>query len=209
MATTLVGNNVANYLTTLAIGFATLAVFEEHAEWMEIIGTLLMSPIVFIGGELLPKNLYYRAPLLLLRRDAGRLVVFYYLFLVVSFPLIGISKIFEKLGKAQDEQSGLVLGRSRLVQVLSQGHREGILTDVQTRLIRGVMNVAGQSVRSSTTPSDRVLGVEEVLRGRRFWTSPGGMGFPSCPCEKPMTRTAGSAMSAWWIWRCPGSRWLR
>ncbi len=161
VATTLVGNNVANYLTTLAIGFATLALFEEHAEWMEIIGTLLVSPFVFIGGELLPKNLYYRAPLLLLRRDAGRLVVFYYLFLVVSFPLIAISKVFEKLGKSQDEQTGLVLGRSRLVQVLSQGHREGILTDVQTRMIRGVMNVAGQPVRTSTTPSDRVLGVAE------------------------------------------------
>ncbi len=161
VATTLVGNNVANYLTTLAIGFATLAMFEEHAQWMEILGTLFVSPIVFIGGELLPKNLYYRAPLLLLRRDANRLVVFYYLFLVVSFPLIGISKLFEKLGPAQEEHSGLVLGRNRLVQVLSQGHREGILTNVQTRLIRGVMNVAGQSVRSSTTPSDRVLGVED------------------------------------------------
>ena len=161
VATTLVGNNVANYLTTLAMGFATLAVFEENAQWMEILGTLLISPIVFIGGELLPKNLYYRAPLFLLRRDANRLVVFYYLFLVVSFPLIGISKLFEKLGKTQEEQSGLVLGRNRLVQVLSQGHREGILSDVQTRLIRGVMNVAGQSVRSSTTPSDRVLGVDE------------------------------------------------
>lgn len=162
VATTLVGNNVANYLTTLAIGLGALALFSTNAEWMEILATLIVAPLVFVGGELLPKNLYYRAPLHFLRRDANRLVGFYYLFLVVSFPLIGISKIFEKIGKSQEQQTGLVLGRNRLVQVLNQGHREGILADVQTRLIRGVMNAAGQSVGSSTMPSDRVLGVEDA-----------------------------------------------
>lgn len=161
VATTLVGNNVANYLTTLAIGLGTLAVFPTNAEWMEILATLIVSPLIFIAGELLPKNLYYRAPLYFLRRDANRLIGFYYLFLVVSFPLIGVSKLFEKLGKSQEQPTGLVLGRNRLVQVLNQGHREGILAEVQTRLIRGVMNAAGQSVRSSTTPSDLVLGVNE------------------------------------------------
>lgn len=159
VATTLVGNNVANYLTTLAIGLGTFALFQTNAEWIDILGTLLVAPLVFVCGELLPKNLYYRAPLYLLRRDVNWLVGFYYLFLVVSFPLIAISKFFEKLGQAQADQT--VLGRSRLVHVLSQGHREGILSEVQTRLVRGVMHVAGQSVRSSTTPSDRVLGLEE------------------------------------------------
>src|SRR5690606_38459404 len=79
----------------------------------------------------------------------------------VSFPLIAIAKMFERLGKARADQAGVVLGRTRLAEVLSQGHREGILTEVQTRLVRGVMNVAGKSVRSSTTPSDRVLGLPE------------------------------------------------
>jgi magnesium and cobalt exporter, CNNM family len=161
VATTLVGNNVANYLTTLAIGLGSLAIFHTHAEWIEILGTLLVAPFVFVWGELLPKNLYYRAPLFLLRRDVNRLVRYYYLFLVVSFPLIAITKLFEKLGRARTQESGLVLGRNRLVQLLSQGHHEGILTELQTRLVRGVMNVAGQSVRSATTPSDRVLGLVE------------------------------------------------
>jgi putative hemolysin len=161
VATTLVGNNVANYLVTLAIGLGTFALFQSNAEWVDIVGTLLVAPVVFVCGELLPKNLYYRAPLFLLRRNVNWLVGFYYLFLAVSFPLIGISKLFEKLGKARSDQAGAVLGRTRLAEVLSQGHREGILTEVQTRLVRGVMNVAGQSVRSSTTPSDRVLGLPE------------------------------------------------
>ncbi len=162
VATTLVGNNVANYLTTLAIGLMTFALVQTHAEWLEIAGTLLIAPIVFVFGELLPKNLYYRAPLMLLRRDANRFVFFYYLFLLVSFPLIGISKLFEKLGQPEEEQTGLVLGRTRLVQVLSQGHREGLLTEVQTRLVHGIMNAASSSMGTSYTPCDRVLGVKET-----------------------------------------------
>ncbi len=164
VATTLVGNNMANYLVTLAVGLGTLAIFQQNAEWLEIAATLLVAPVVFVCGELLPKNLYYRAPMLL-RGDVRWFVGFYYFYLPVSFPLILISKLFEKVTGTEADQAGHILGKSRLAQVLSQGQREGLLTDVQSRLIRGVMGVAGQSVQSSMTPSDRVLGVvEKTLR---------------------------------------------
>ncbi len=161
VATALVGNNVANYLTTLAIGLAAVTLFPASAGWLEIVATLLLAPIVFIFGELVPKNLYYRAPTSLLRRDARWFTVFYRLFLVVSFPLIWISKLFERFGNLENEQRELVLGRSRLVQVLSQGHREGLLSEVQSRLVHGLMHTAAQPVRSSMTPTGRVLGVPE------------------------------------------------
>src|SRR5688572_17340597 len=50
VATTLVGNNVANYLITLAVGLGTLAVFQHDAEWLEIAATLLVAPVVFVFG---------------------------------------------------------------------------------------------------------------------------------------------------------------
>ena len=161
VATTLVGNNVANYLTTLAIGLAAVTLFPAHAGWLEIVATLSLAPLVFIFGELVPKNLYYRAPTSLLRRDAMWFVFFYRLFLVVSFPLIWITKLFERFGNLEKEQRELVLGRSRLVQVLSQGHREGLLSEVQNRLVHGLMHTAAQPVSSSMTPTSRVLGVPE------------------------------------------------
>lgn len=160
VATTLVGNNIANYLTTLAIGL-TLVGFGATAGWPEIVATLLLAPVIFVFGELIPKNLYYRAPLSLLRRDAAVFVIFYRLFLVVSFPLIWISKLFERFGSPDNKQLELVLGRSRLVQVLSEGHREGLLTDVQSRLVHGLMQTAARPVTESMIPTGRVLGVAE------------------------------------------------
>lgn len=162
VATTLVGNNVANYLTTLAIGIAATVFIPVDSDWVEILGTLLFAPVIFIFGELVPKNLYFRAPLQLLRKDANWFSFFYRVFLPVSFPLIWIAKIFEHLGGTSDRQVDLVLGRTRLVQVLHQGHQEGLLTDVQSRLIDGLMHTASQPVTDTLTPASRILGLEET-----------------------------------------------
>ena len=161
VATTLVGNNIANYITTVAIGLAVVIGLQVESGWAEIVGTLLLSPVVFVFGELVPKYLYLRAPLQMLRKDTRLFLFFFRLFLVVSFPLIWITKLFERFGSQEDKQLNLVLGRSRLVQVLSRGHREGLLSDVQGRLVHGLMHTAAQRVRDAVIPASRVLGVAD------------------------------------------------
>ncbi len=177
VATTLVGNNLANYLTTFAISWGVVVVVGEVTAMTEIMWTMLLAPVVFLFGELLPKNLYYRAPLSLLRRDSTLFMVYYYLLLPASWPLVGVTKLTERLHPAAGRRSELLLGRSRLVQLMTQGRREGLLTDVQNRLANGVLQTAPQPVTDSMTPKDRVLGVseqanrEEILKyARRFAT---------------------------------------
>ena len=160
VATTLIGNNVANYLTTVAIGMAA-AVYTTRSGWTEIVSTLLVSPVVFIFGELLPKNLYYRAPLHLLRRDSLWFLWFYRAFLVVSWPLNLMSRLLQRWGDPSARPLALLLGRSRLVQVFKRGHEEGLLTEVQNRLVSGVMQTAPQPIGVSVTPAARVLGMAD------------------------------------------------
>ncbi len=163
VATTLVGNNIANYMTTLAIGLAVVSIAPANTGWIEITATLLLTPIVFLFGELLPKNLYYQSPLKFLRRDARWFEVSYRLFYPFTLPLVAITKLFERFSRSASQPLELVLGRSRLVQVLNQGHRAGLLTDVQSRLVNGLMQTAGQIVRDAMTPSARVLGVADTV----------------------------------------------
>ncbi|MEX0704745.1 MAG: CNNM domain-containing protein [Planctomycetales bacterium] len=178
VATTLVGNNVANYTATLAIGIATAMFLVEGSGWIEILVTLAVSPVIFVFGELVPKNLYYQAPMHFLRRDSRWFVLFYYAFAPFSFPLMLIAKLFERLAGGSERQLETVFGRTRLVQVLSEGRREGILTDVQNRLVHGLLFTAAQPVTDAMIPADRVLGVSddrprgEILDyARRFGTS--------------------------------------
>ncbi|MGE4003217.1 MAG: CNNM domain-containing protein, partial [Planctomycetaceae bacterium] len=85
VATTLVGNNLANYLTTVAISLGVPLVAGAVSETVEVGAAMLLSPVVFLFGELLPKNLYYRAPLSLLRRDSTLFMMFYWLLLPASW----------------------------------------------------------------------------------------------------------------------------
>src|SRR5690606_8956761 len=78
VATTLVGNNLANYLVTFAISMGVMAIFGEVTVTIDVVSTLLLAPAVFLFGELLPKNVYYRAPLHLLRRNSRLFGMFYY-----------------------------------------------------------------------------------------------------------------------------------
>jgi len=168
VATTLVGNNVANYLTTLAIGLSITIVADGGSGWMEIFATVMLSPVIFLFGELIPKNLYYRAPLQLLRRDISWLMLFHRLFRVFSFPLVGVARLIERFGGSRRGPLEPVLGRSRLAQVLDRGHQEGLLTDVQNRLVDGLMNTVNEPVVDSVTPVDRVLGVDDRTSRREI-----------------------------------------
>ena len=159
VATTLVGNNIANWLTTVAIGLFAVTLLPNSGGWLEILSTLLISPVVFVFGELIPKNLYLTAPHHLLRKSAGRFRLYYWLFLPISLPLVALTKFCEKFGRQDPRQFDLMLGRNRLFHVLSQGHREGLLTDSQRRLMHGVLHTAAQPVTESQTPAGRILGV--------------------------------------------------
>jgi CBS domain containing-hemolysin-like protein len=161
VATVLVGNNVANYITTLAIGLGVTALLHSEHAWVEVASTVLFSPVVFVAGELVPKNLYYLAPMHWLRRDIRWFIMFYRLFLVVSFPLIWISKLFERFGEPGAMQRESVLGRQRLLHLLARGRQEGLLTDVQGRLVNGLLQTTEQPVKFSMTPADRVFGIND------------------------------------------------
>ncbi len=62
LSTTLVGNNLANYLTSFAVSMSVVRLIDGPADLWEVLATILISPVVYLFGELLPKNLYYRAP---------------------------------------------------------------------------------------------------------------------------------------------------
>lgn len=161
VATTLVGNNVANYMTTLAIGLAFGAVWQDVSGSTEVAATLLLTPVVFIFGELIPKSLYYRAPMSLLRSGVVWFTACYYLFLPISYPLILMSRLVSKIGNPEKRPLEVVFGRNRLYGVFEVGQREGLLTGMQRTLAENLMQVAAQPVEQSMSPASSVQGLSE------------------------------------------------
>lgn len=161
VATALVGNNLANYLATLAIGLMSVALLPNNSGLGEILLTLALAPLIFIWGELIPKTVYYRAPMRFLGKHAQALTVWHYALKPLTTPLTFIAKLVERFGNNEKQPLELLLGRNRLIHVFNEGHREGLLGDVQRRLAESVMELSRQPVDSSMIPIARVLSVPD------------------------------------------------
>ena len=159
VATTLIGNNLANDLVTIAISMGIVEVFHKSGGTAEIVTTILFTPIIFIFGELVPKNLYYRAPTMLLKRYCRWFDFFYRAFWLISVPLVAITKLLERFSPDRSKPAQLVLGRQRLVKVLEEGHLEGVLGNSQKQLVRGMFNTAAKSVKRVMIPQAVIKGV--------------------------------------------------
>jgi CBS domain containing-hemolysin-like protein len=161
VATTLVGNNIANYLTTIAIGLGADAFIKSSSTAVEVGATLLIAPVIFVFGELMPKNLYFRAPTKLLRSNVGLFQWFYRFFLPASMPLVGIARLLEKFSSSSSNQVDFLLGRHRLIQVLSKGHEHGVLTNQQGILVHGLLHDATRPISEIMIETARILGEDE------------------------------------------------
>ncbi len=154
VATILIGNNLANYVTTCAIGYGAIRALGSLSESTEVGVTVLLSPVIFIFGELLPKTLHYRAPLMMLKRYFRFFEVIHFILLPLSWPLIMLTKVFQKFGGTELQPMLRILGRRPLASVIGQGRDEGIVTDVQHNLMQGIFVNANKSIQGLIVPKN-------------------------------------------------------
>jgi CBS domain containing-hemolysin-like protein len=155
IANTLIGNNAANYLTSLAIVLAAQALFSADDHVAEMIAPLAFAPILFVYGELLPKNLFLHAPNRLLRRGGPLFLVFVPLFFPVSVLLLGINRALSALVAESPETVRLKIARRELRRLLAEGHELGILRPAQRELAQGIFSVAKDPVSKYVIPQEQ------------------------------------------------------
>lgn len=151
VATTLVGNNLANYVTSLAIVMVAENITNGRGHTVQLIAPILLSPILFVYGELLPKHLFLRAPNRLLRRGGPLFLICTGLFFPISVLLWGLNLLLARVIGESPQQVRFTLARRELQRVLEEGHEAGILRLAQRRLARGIFAVAKQPVRQFAT----------------------------------------------------------
>ncbi|WP_372899678.1 CNNM domain-containing protein, partial [Stieleria sp.] len=147
VATTLVGNNLANYLTSLAVVMA-VAVWFHSSETAELLGPMLMTPVVFVFGESLPKYLFFHAPHRLLTAARPFLLAAAVLFAPVSLLLGLLGRGLQQLTGQTPFRVRLAMARGELDQVLRDGHEAGILAAGQRSLAQRLFEVGNQSAIS-------------------------------------------------------------
>jgi CBS domain containing-hemolysin-like protein len=158
VATTLIGNNVANYVTSLAI--VLLARQTTASSAGEMLAPILMTPLIFVYGELLPKNLFYQAPNFLLRLAAPLFLFFTVLFWPISVVLWGVSRVLEKVLGQSPDKVRLTLAKKEVQKVFEDGLEAGILHPTQRHLAQSFFLVADQPIGELCLPIGKSHAVE-------------------------------------------------
>ena len=161
VATTQVGNNLANYLISLATVMAAGRLFPGGGITAEVIVPLVLTPVVFIYGELLPKNLFLQSPGRLLRYAGPVFLVCTILFLPATALLWAVGKLMQWFLGESPELVQRRLAREELKRVLEEGHEAGILRPAQRAMAQGLFAVAKSSIRAAMTPVGRALTIRE------------------------------------------------
>lgn len=162
VATTLLGNNVANYMVSLSL--VLLASLIPNSLWAEIMLPLLFTPLLFVYGELLPKTLFFNKPNFLLRLAAPGVLFFTTLFTPVTIVLWSLSKVLERLLGQSPEKIRLSLAKKELQQFLQEGLAAGILQPTQSQLAQNFFLAAAKPVREFCTPLSKIEMIPSTSR---------------------------------------------
>ena len=155
VATALVGNNVANYLVSTSVVLVAGLWFSSAGLLGELGLTLLLTPVVFIFGELLPKRAFLQSPYGLLRRCTPALVVAGGVLAIPSGLLWLASRVLSRFTSASIEPLRMTLRRRELADVFEEGQEVGLLSQAQRDLALAIFSLGGRPVRDFMTPVGR------------------------------------------------------
>ena len=162
MLSVLIGNNLTNYLATSLVAFIFLSqLTSERAT--EIYTALIMTPVLFIFVDIIPKNVYYYAADTILLRLTPLLWAVYRLFTLSG--VVTLLKTFSKLltrlfGSDVDTQTAISeTTRHNIRQIIQETHDEGIVSPLQQDIMHRLVSAPYIPARSVMIPMSLVHSV--------------------------------------------------
>jgi putative hemolysin len=152
LATLLIGNNTANYMGSL--GISAIVASSGLSDWKVIvINAAVLTPVFFVFGETLPKEVFRSAADTLTPRLAVPLTG---LRLLATFtgllPLVqGFAWVVGRIVGAREGSMGET-ARDKVNALLQEGARFGVLSEAQSTLADRVFSLGDQSVRDVMIP---------------------------------------------------------
>jgi CBS domain containing-hemolysin-like protein len=152
LITLLVGNNLTMELMAHLAG-GQVSTWAFLPPWsVEIVATLLLTPVVFLFGELFPKDLFRRRPRGLYAVFAPPLALARLVFLPVVAPLALLSAGLERLFGVRAREFEREIARERVQEILSEGARAGVLSPRAQTLAQNVYHFRTRTAADVMVP---------------------------------------------------------
>jgi len=182
--TTLIGNNLANYASTSIVTYIILS-RTQAAHSAEFYATAVMTPLLFLCAEIIPKSMFYLHADTILPRVAPLLWFFWQLFtrLRIVGLLKSISGFLSRLfGLPSDAAEVITAGhRTQMKQIINETRDEGIVSTFQKDIMHRTVDIPAMPVREVMIPISKVVmadlqtdtaGLLDILRSSPYTRLP-------------------------------------
>lgn len=155
LTTLLVGNNFVNIAATVIAGsiFASLII---NATLADVVSTVVMTVIVLIFGEILPKSLA--------KEKAENLVLIFagpfYILMKILYPIVVIFIGLKKLVFKNIKSEQPTVTESELESIIDTMEEEGVIDSEDADLIQSVLDIDERTIYDIMTPRVDIIGID-------------------------------------------------
>ncbi len=153
----LVGRMSAHALVSFAV---TLLLHRHIEHGAELVATVAVAPVVFVLGELGPKELFRRHADRFMTYAAPVLAVFEAIVTPLAKLVAGVTYLLRKTGMSVHEEEDRTLAAEELRLTIQSSAEEGVLTDFQAALARNILTLRHRRVVSAMVPLARVYAID-------------------------------------------------
>ncbi|MEX0743957.1 MAG: hemolysin family protein [Phycisphaeraceae bacterium] len=170
LTTLLIGNNIANYMGTA--GLAVLLEGWGFGQWQAVLlNTLIVTPVLFVFGETLPKDLFAVYADRLMYRLAPVLEASRRLFTWTGLvPLISLISRGVMAGLGERAAVKPFHPRRQVQVLVREGVGYGLLSDDQSAMVERVLGLASRRVADEMVPWREVIAVNVDDPPEVLWT---------------------------------------
>lgn len=155
----LMGNNLANYFSTSIVTYLFLTRL-DNAGLAEVYATAIMTPVLFLFGEILPKNLFYYKANSFMIALAPLFWSFHKLFTLsgIIAVLKWLSNRLNRLFHTTIDTSQAVdlTQREQIKQIFHETQEEGLVSEFQKTMMDRLIRIPDLPVTSVMIPMDKV-----------------------------------------------------
>jgi len=156
LITILLGNELVNVSLSIASASLISRTFNKGPLVETILSVLLVTPMVLVLGEIVPKNLALRYAPLYSHFAIGPLRIFSRITYPFRIVLTAVADVFIKLlgGSASDQP---MIMEQEYRQLVDLGRREGVIIEEERELIHNIFEFTDKVVSSIMTPATEIF----------------------------------------------------
>ena len=170
VVSTLIGTNLSQYLATVCVAYLFTSYYSLEVK-TEIYTALVVAPVLFVFGEVLPKNLFQRHADRLTLAVAGPLTFSHGVYRAVGLVWVLkrlVAAVIRRLHGPAAASSQLLHPRQEMASLLREGVGEGLLSEQQSQTLDRVLRLGDMRVEDVMIPRARVAAVELAAGRQRF-----------------------------------------